>query len=91
MPAILSSLDANEEHSVGDSAIRGSISLMQALESSPHAAPSFRRHVAVQLAEQGIAVFLGPVGKVLDEVLNLLAGRFAESLDPAEIHGVRLH
>jgi hypothetical protein len=41
VPVILGALDANEEHSVGHRAIRGSISLMQTLEASSHAAPSF--------------------------------------------------
>ena len=39
---------------------------------------------------QGIAVFLGPIGQVGDEALDLFAGSFAESLGAAEIDGVGL-
>src|SRR5436309_13095418 len=49
------------------------------------------RQVAIELAEQGIAVFLGPVGQVRDEILDLLPGRFAQSLGAAEVRGVGLH
>jgi chemotaxis response regulator CheB len=37
----------------------------------------FRTEVAVELAKQSVAVFLGPVRQVSDEVLDLLAGGFA--------------
>src|SRR2546425_205697 len=46
--------------------------------------------VAVELAEEGIPVFLGPVGQVRDEVPDLLAGSFAQGLGPAEVGGVGL-
>src|SRR6202035_3608719 len=46
--------------------------------------------VAVELAEQGIAIFLGPVGQVSDESFNLLTGRFAEGFGAAKINGVLL-
>ena len=42
------------------------------------------------MAEQGIAVFLGPVGQVRDETLDLLAGGLAEGLGAAEVDGVGL-
>ncbi len=48
------------------------------------------RGIAVELAEQGIAVFLGPVGQVSDEGLDLFPGGFAEALGAAEIDRVRL-
>ena len=47
--------------------------------------------VAVELAEQGITVFLGPVGQVSDKGLDLLAGRFAEGFGTAEIDRIGLH
>src|SRR5229473_67607 len=47
--------------------------------------------ITVQLAEQGIAIFLCPVGEVDDEVLDLLAGSFAQRLGSTEVHGIRLH
>ena len=46
--------------------------------------------IAVELAEQGIAVFLGPVGQVGDEVFDLLTSRFAEGFGAAEIDGIGL-
>jgi hypothetical protein len=47
--------------------------------------------VAVELAEQSIAVLLGPVGELLDEVLNLFSGGITERLRAAEVDGVGLH
>jgi hypothetical protein len=47
--------------------------------------------IAVQLAEQGIAVFFCPISEMNDEVLDLLAGGIAQGLGAAEIYGVRLH
>ena len=46
--------------------------------------------VAVELAEQGIAVFLGPVGEVGEERFDLFARGFAEALGPTEIDRVGL-
>ncbi len=46
--------------------------------------------IAVELAEQGVAVFLGPVGQVRDEAFDLFAGGFAEGFGAAEIDGVGL-
>ena len=46
--------------------------------------------VAVELAEQGIAVFFGPVGQLLDEGFHLFAGGIAERLDATEIGCVGL-
>jgi len=37
----------------------------------------FGWQIAVELAEQGVAVFLGPVSEVGNEVLDLLAGGLA--------------
>ena len=81
VPAVLGAVDADEEDAVGDT-VAGSLGrLAQALDAAFHAAPSFslRSEVAVELAEQGIAVFFGPVGQVLDEVLDLLAGCLAQA------------
>ena len=50
-----------------------------------------RVRVAVELAEEGIAVLLGPVGQLLDEVLNLFAGGLSERLCAAEVDGVGLY
>jgi len=50
----------------------------------------FLAEIAVELAEQGVAVFLGPVGQVNDKILDLLARCLAQGLDSAEIGCVRL-
>jgi len=47
--------------------------------------------IAVQLAEQGVAVFFGPVCQMRYKAFNLLTGSFAESFGAAEIDGVGLH
>src|SRR5207248_8744196 len=47
--------------------------------------------IAVELAEQGIAVFLGPIMEMLDKVLNLLTGCFPQGFDPAKINSIGLH
>jgi hypothetical protein len=47
--------------------------------------------VAVELADEGIAVLLGPVGELLDEVLDLLACGLAESFRATKVDGVGLH
>ena len=46
--------------------------------------------VAVELAEQAISVLLGPVGQLLDEVLNLFAGGISEHLRAAEVDRIGL-
>ena len=46
--------------------------------------------VAVELADQSIAVLLGPVGQLLDEVLDLFPARLSEGLRSAEVDGVGL-
>src|ERR1039458_10011383 len=51
----------------------------------------FRAHVAIELAEQGIAVLLGPVGQLLDEVLHLLPAGLPERFCAAEVDGVGLY
>jgi hypothetical protein len=50
----------------------------------------FDTWVAVELAEQGIAVPTCPVGEVLDELLDLGAGRFFERTGAAVVHGISL-
>jgi hypothetical protein len=50
----------------------------------------FLAEVAVELAEQGIAVFFGPVGQLLDEGFHLFAGGIAKRLDATEVGGVGL-
>ena len=49
-----------------------------------------RTRIAIELAEQGIAVFVGPVGKLLDEVLNLFPAGLSKRLRAAEIDGIGL-
>src|SRR5579859_4084821 len=61
------------------------------LESAASCHTFLRRHVAVQLAEQGIAILLGPVSQVLNEVLDLLACGVTQSSHSAEIDGIGLH
>jgi hypothetical protein len=50
-----------------------------------------RSGIAVELAEQGIAVFLGPVGQMGDKAFDLFTRSLAESFGAAEIDRVRLH
>ena len=50
----------------------------------------FRCEIAVELAEQRIAIFLGPVGQLLDEVLDLFPAGLSERLRAAEVDGVGL-
>jgi hypothetical protein len=50
-----------------------------------------RLRVAVELAEQSIAVLRGPVGQLLDEVLNLFPAGLSERLGAAEVDGVGLY
>jgi hypothetical protein len=47
--------------------------------------------VAIQLAYQGISVFLGLLGQMRDETFDLLAARFAQRLHAAKISRVRLN
>jgi hypothetical protein len=51
----------------------------------------FLPRIAVQLAEQGIAVTRGLTGEMGDEHLNLLPRGFAQSFRSAEVDGIRLH
>ena len=48
----------------------------------------FRRQITVELAKQGVAVFLGPVSKVSDKVFDLLTRSFAQDFDTAKISGI---
>ncbi len=65
MPAELGAVHPNQEDTVGNLVSGTAIGGVQAWDLAFHAAPSFCAEVAVELAEQGIAVFLGPVGQVL--------------------------
>src|SRR5271165_1929239 len=49
------------------------------------------RCIAVELAEQSIAVSLGRLGKLLDEAFDLLAGGVFEGFGSAEVDGVGFH
>jgi len=52
-----------------------------------------RSGIAVELAEQCVAVFLGPIGPIgqmSNKAFDLLAGGFAEGLGAAEVDGVGL-
>lgn len=89
VPAELGAIDANEEDSVGNlrARIAGGFGKARGLGvSCDHLL--LRARVAVELADQGVAVPFGPVSQFLDEVLDLLAGGFSESLRAAEVDGV---
>ena len=47
--------------------------------------------IAVELAEQGIAVFLSSICKLLDEAFDLLTGSIFECLGTTEVDGVGLN
>jgi hypothetical protein len=49
-----------------------------------------RAEIAVELAEQAIAIFFGPIGQVGDEVFNLLSSGFAQDFHATEIGRIRL-
>src|SRR5207302_7845728 len=59
-------------------------------ESAASSGTFFRAEIAVELAEQGIAVLLRPLSQLSDEVLNLLASGVAQSLGPAKISRIGL-
>ncbi len=46
--------------------------------------------VGIELAKQTISVTFGPVGQLLDEVLNLFPAGLSERLRAAEVDGVGL-
>src|SRR6266550_4239252 len=52
---------------------------------------SFGWQIAVELAEQGIAVFLDPIRQMNYKSFDLLTLRFTQSFDSAIIRGVGLH
>src|SRR5205823_13035174 len=52
---------------------------------------SFGWQIAVELAEQGISIFFGPIRQVRNEVLNLLSGGFPQGLGAAEVRRIGLH
>ena len=82
VPAILGPIHPDQEDPVRNRVNGRHVRRAERLEIAPHAAPSLFAGIAVELAEQGIAVFLGPVGQVGDEGFDLLAGGFAEGLVP---------
>jgi hypothetical protein len=90
IPSMLGSLDPNQEQTIANLASGGLICLVQTLDAAPHATPSFVPEVAVELAKESIAICLGPVGEMRDEVLDLLPRRFAQGLHATKICGVRL-
>src|ERR1019366_4496899 len=47
--------------------------------------------VAVELTQQAIAVLLGRLGKLLDEVFDLLTSGIFEGFSTAEVDGVGFH
>src|SRR5205814_1427465 len=51
----------------------------------------FLTRIAVQLAEQGIAIFCGPICKVDDEGFDLLARGFAQGFRAREIDSIGFH
>ena len=81
---------ANEEDPVGDLVGGTAIGGVEAGDLALHAAPSLLGGIAVELAEQGIAVFLGPVRQVRDEGFYLFTGSIAKRLDAAEVCRIRL-
>src|SRR5579864_1859717 len=45
--------------------------------------------IAVELTEQGIAIFVGPIGQVCDKILDLFARCFPKRFHAAEISGIK--
>ena len=92
MPAVLGTVDPDEKHAVGNFGIRITRGLGESGNMTFHPATSwFGACIAVELAEQGIAVLLGRVGQLLDEGFDLLAGGVFEGLGAAEVDGVGFH
>src|SRR5207237_8494485 len=52
---------------------------------------SFGRQIAVELAEQGIPIFFGPVSEMSNEGFDLLARGLAQGLSRAEVRRIGLH
>ena len=50
----------------------------------------FCTEIAVELAQESIAILISPISQMRDEGLDLLASGFPKSFDPAEVGGVRL-
>ncbi len=91
VPAKLGAVDPGEENTVGDLRDANRERFRRDLGlgvSCDHLL--LRARIAVELAEQGIAIFLGPIGQFLDEVLNLLAGGFSKGLGATVVDGVCL-
>ena len=92
VPAILRANDPHEEEARREpspSRKRG-IRRAERFEIAFHADISLCAEIAVELAEQGIAIFFCPIGEVSNEAFDLLTGGFAEGFGAAEIDGVGL-
>ena len=91
VPAVLGTLQPDEKDAIGNRRSRFLVLSRTGLAvgvSCDHLL--LRAGVAVELADQGIAVFLCGLGQVLDEALDLLAVRIPERRSAAEIDGVGL-
>ena len=73
VPAILSAVDPDQEQPIRYLHGRRRIGSRADLECGASSSTFLAAEIAVELAEQGIAVFLGPIGQMGDEVFDLLA------------------
>jgi len=87
VPAELGTVDPDEEDAIGHLGPRIAGSFSEAMDSAFHATTSASGGVAIELAEQAITVFIGPIGSSLTKV-STCSGGFSERLGPAIVDGI---
>jgi hypothetical protein len=90
VPAIQGSIHADEKHTIWHVAPPTS-RMTRSQEFGASCRTFLVAEIAVELAEQGITIFLRPSGKLIDESFNLLPSGILEGFDTAEISRVGLH
>ena len=96
MPAVLGAVDTDKENAIGNVALTITTPWSRDLGFGASCGTSFLfvfvldPRIAVQLAEQGIAILGGPVGEVVDKVLDLPTSGFFQGFCAAEVDGIGL-
>ena len=81
MPAIEDPIDTDEENAFREIAFRLSCSL-RGLECAVSCGTFLATEVAVELAEQPVAIFGGPFGQIVDEGFDLLSAGIPQGFTP---------